>query len=186
MPFYFVQLANFKEVKAVPEESDWAELREAQLQTLSLPNTGMAVAIDLGEVKDIHPKNKQDVGMRLALIARNKVHGEKIPYSGPAYTSHKILGNKIIISFSHTDGGLQTPGAGILKGFAIAGEDRRFYWANAEVRGTKIWVWADEVPAPVAARYAWAINPDCNVYNKAGLPASPFRTDNWKGITETR
>ena len=184
MPFYFVQLANFKEVNAQPEESGWAELRVAQLQTLSVPNTGMAVAIDLGEVKDIHPKNKQDVGLRLALIARAKTYNEKIAYSGPLYKSFKVEGNKIKLFFNHTDGGLQSKGNGELKGFAIAGANKRFYWAKATIKNNKIIVWADEVKDPVAVRYAWAINPICNLYNGAGLPASPFRTDMWKGITE--
>lgn len=184
MPFYFVQLANFKEVKEQPEESDWAELREAQLQALSLPNTGMAVAIDIGEVKDIHPKNKQDVGLRLALIARNKIYKEKIPYAGPLYKSYKILDDKIQITFTHTDIGLVANGSDELKGFAIAGADKKFYWAKATIKNKKIMVWADEVKEPVAVRYAWAINPINNLYNGAGLPASPFRTDTWKGITE--
>lgn len=182
-PFYYVQLANFTEVKAEPIESTWAELREAQLQTLKAPNTGMAVAIDIGEAKDIHPKNKQDVGMRLALIARSKIYKEKVVYSGPIYKNYKKKDGKIILSFNHTDGGLQVKGD-TLKGFAIAGADKKFYWANAEIDGNKIVVWSDAVKEPMAVRYAWANNPVCNLYNAAGLPASPFRTDDWKGITE--
>jgi len=182
-PFYYVQLANFTEVKADPVESTWAELREAQLQTLKVPNTGMAVAIDIGEAKDIHPKNKQDVGMRLALIARSKVYKEKLPYSGPIYKRHKAKEGKIILSFDHIDGGLQVK-SDALNGFAIAGADKKFYWANAKIEGNKVVVWSDAVKEPMAVRYAWANNPVCNLYNAAGLPASPFRTDNWKGITD--
>lgn len=183
-PFYFVQLANFTDVLDKPAESTWAELREAQTKTLSLPNTGMAVAIDLGVAKDIHPKNKQDVGLRLALIARSKVYGEKISYSGPFYKNSSVKGDRIQVQFTNTDGGLQAKGGGDLKGFAIAGSDKKFYWAKAKIEGDKVVVWADEVKKPVAVRYAWANNPVCNLYNNAGLPASPFRTDNWKGITE--
>lgn len=183
-PFYFVQLANFTDVKDEPAESTWAELREAQLQTLKLPNTGMAVAIDLGVAKDIHPKNKQDVGLRLALIARAKVYKEKIAYSGPIYQSYKLKRNKVEISFKHISSGLKTKGNEELKGFAIAGADKKFYWAKAKIEGNKIVVWSDAVKYPVAVRYAWANNPICNLYNNAGLPASPFRTDDWKGITE--
>ena len=185
-PFFFVQLANFKELQKAPEDSDWAELREAQLQTLSLPKTGMAVAIDLGDVLDIHPKNKQGVGARLALIARAKVHKEKIPYSGPIFKSYKVRDNQVIISFNHIHGGLQAKGSEQLKGFTIAGADQKFHWATATIKGNKIIVCSDAVKDPVAVRYAWAINPINNLYNKAGLPASPFRTDSWKGITEPK
>lgn len=183
-PFYFVQLANFTDVKDEPAESAWAELREAQLETLSLKNTGMAVAIDLGVAKDIHPKNKQDIGLRLALIARSKVYKEKIAYSGPIYKLAKIEGGKIKLSFNHINGGLQAKGNEELKGFTIAGADKKFYRAKAKIAGNKIMVSADEVKNPVAVRYAWSNNPVCNLYNKAGLPASPFRTDDWKSITE--
>jgi sialate O-acetylesterase len=178
-----VQLANFTEVKHEPVESTWAELREAQLQTLKVSNTGMAVTIDIGEAKDIHPKNKQDVGLRLALIARAKVYKENIPYSGPIYKKYKVKGAKFTISFDHVGEGLQVKGD-TLKGFAIAGLDKKFYWANAKIKGNKIVVWSDAVKEPMAVRYAWANNPVCNLYNTAGLPASPFRTDDWKGITE--
>ena len=183
MPFYYVQLANFTDVKKEPEESTWAELREAQLQTLNLKNTGMAVAIDLGEAKDIHPKNKQDVGLRLALIARSKIYKEKIPYSGPIYKSFKTKGREIEISFKHTNGGLESKGAEQLMGFAVAGTDKKFYWADAKIIDDKIVVSSNDVKNPIAVRYAWANNPICNLYNKADLPASPFRTDDWEGIT---
>ncbi|MDB5193841.1 MAG: Sialate O-acetylesterase [Segetibacter sp.] len=181
--FYYVQLANFTEVLDKPVESTWAELREAQLQTLQVPKTGMAVAIDIGEAKDIHPKNKQDVGSRLALIARSEVYKEKVAYSGPIYKRTKVKGDKIELSFNHVEGGLQAKGD-TLKGFAIAGADKHFYWAQAKIEGDRIVVWSNQVKVPVAVRYAWANNPICNLYNKAGLPASPFRTDNWKGIAE--
>ncbi|MDR1610702.1 MAG: sialate O-acetylesterase [Candidatus Symbiothrix sp.] len=178
-PFYFAQLANFKDQQPESVYSDWAELREAQLQTLHLDNTGMAVIIDIGEAKDIHPKNKQDVGIRLALNARALTYKEKIPYSGPLYKSYKIKGNKIHIHFSHADG-LKTNDGSEVKGFAIAGSDHVFHWANAVIEGNKVIVGSPEVKFPVAVRYAWADNPVCNLYDGAGLPASPFRTDNWK------
>ncbi len=184
LPFLYVQLANFTEVKTEPGESTWAELREAQLHTLQLPNTGMAVAIDLGEAKDIHPKNKQDVGLRLAIIARAKVYKEKIPFSGPVYKSHVVNGDKVKITFIHSNGGLQTKNNAALAGFSIAGADKKFYWAKAKIIRNKIVVWSDAVKNPVAVRYAWANNPLGNLYNGAALPASPFRTDTWKGITE--
>jgi len=182
-PFYFVQLANFKDVKDQPTEDDWAELREAQTMALELPNTGMAVTIDIGDAKDIHPKNKQDVGKRLALNALAKVYKKDIPYSGPMYASMKVEENKINLKFMNTNGGLKIKDAHELKGFAIAGADKKFVWAKAEIRGGEIIVWNSRIKKPVAVRYAWASNPVCNLYNGAGLPASPFRTDNWKGKT---
>ncbi|UCC96654.1 MAG: hypothetical protein JSW66_12505 [Phycisphaerales bacterium] len=182
-PFLFVQLANFREVKTEPGESDWAELREAQLMTLALPNTGMAVIIDIGEADDIHPKNKQDVGRRLASWALAQTYGQKLVYSGPMYTSMQADGNRIILRFDHVGGGLAAAEEGPLKGFAIAGADRKFVWADARIDGETIVVSSDKVSEPVAARYAWADNPVCNLGNKEGLPASPFRTDDWPGIT---
>lgn len=183
-PFYFVQLANFMQQSPQPVDSDWAELREAQTRTLSVANTGMAVIIDKGDANDIHPKDKQAVGHRLALIARANTYGEKIPYSGPMYRSYQVDGNKITLSFDHTDGGLKSGDGKELQGFAIAGRDHKFHWAKAEIQGDKIVVSSPEVPYPVAVRYAWANNPVCNLYNGAGLPASPFRTDDWKGVTQ--
>ena len=184
-PFYFVQLANFMHEVSQPAESEWAELREAQMRALAVGNTGMAVIIDRGDANDIHPKDKQTVGHRLALIARAKTYGEKLPYSGPIYRSHQIVGNKIVLSFDHTDGGLKSSDGKELKGFAIAGRNHEFHWAKTEIDGDKIIVSAPEaVPYPVAVRYAWANNPVCNLYNGAGLPASPFRTDDWRGITQ--
>ncbi|HOJ34826.1 MAG TPA: sialate O-acetylesterase [Candidatus Hydrogenedentes bacterium] len=182
-PFLFVQLANFQEVKPEPGDDAWAELREAQTMTLSLPNTGMAVTIDIGEANDIHPQNKQDVGKRLALAARHVAYGEELDYSGPLYKSMQVEGSSIRLYFDHVDGGLTTPNGEPLKGFAIAGEDKKFVWADAKIDGDTVVVSSPSVPNPVAVRYAWAINPVCNLYNRAGLPASPFRTDSWPGIT---
>lgn len=184
-PFLFVQLANFRQTKEQPAESDWAELREAQQMTLALPNTGMATIIDIGEANDIHPKNKQDVGLRLALSAEAQVYGKNIPYSGPIYKSMQIENGKIRITFDHTNGGLKKKGDK-LKGFAIAGANKKFVWADAKIDGNSVILSSREVIAPVAVRYAWADNPICNLYNGANLPASPFRTDNWPGITANK
>lgn len=182
-PFLFVQLANYKAVNPEPGESDWAELREAQLKTLQLPNTGMAVIIDIGEANNIHPKNKQDVGKRLALLALAKTYGKEKVYSGPLYESMEIEGNKIILHFDHIGGGLKAAGDGPLKGFAVAGEDRKFVWADAGIEGNTVVVSSEKILKPVAVRYGWADNPQCSLYNKEGLPASPFRTDDWPGLT---
>ncbi len=179
-PFYLVQLANFMEIQKAPSQSGWAELREAQLQTLHLDNTGMAVTTDIGDAVDIHPKNKQDVGIRLALAARANTYKQNIVYSGPIYQSYKIEGNKIRISFNHTNNGLKGKNNEPLKGFAIAGSDHKFYWAKAVIEGNEIVVSAPEIEFPVAVRYAWANNPIGNLFNGAELPASPFRTDDWK------
>ena len=182
-PFYFVQLANFKKIDSQPMEDSWAELREAQNMALSLPNTGVAVSIDIGDAKDIHPKNKQDVGKRLALNALANTYHKDLTYSGPIYRSIKIEKNKIILNFNHINNGLKTKGNKELQGFAIAGKDRKFIWAKAKIEGDQVVVWNSKIKDPVAVRYAWASNPVCNLYNGAGLPASPFRTDDWKGIT---
>jgi sialate O-acetylesterase len=182
-PFLFVQLANFMETKPEPDDSAWAELREAQLMTLALPNTGMAVIIDIGEADDIHPKNKQDVGKRLALWALADTYGKKLVKSGPIYTSMKVDGNSIVLSFDHVGGGLVAKDGEGLKGFAIAGKDRKFVWADAKIEGDTVVVSSDEVSEPAAVRYAWADNPVCNLYNQEDLPASPFRTDKWPGVT---
>jgi sialate O-acetylesterase len=182
-PFYFVQLANFMDTKPSPSDSAWAELREAQSMTLKLPNTGEAVIIDIGEARDIHPKNKQDVGKRLALWALAKTYGKEVVFSGPTYKSLEIDGGKAILTFDSLGGGLVAKGGDELKGFAIAGSDKKFVWATARIDGDKIVVSSSDVPHPVAVRYAWADNPACNLYNKADLPASPFRTDDWSGVT---
>ena len=182
-PFFFVQLANFMGRKEQPADSAWAELREAQTMTLSLPKTGMAVIIDIGEAADIHPKNKQDVGGRLALAALATVYGKDVVYSGPMYESMKVEGDKVRLKFKHVGGGLVAKGADKLTGFAIAGEDKKFVWADAKIDGDAVVVSSKDVAKPVAVRYAWADNPECNLYNKAGLPASPFRTDDFQMVT---
>ncbi|MFC1838641.1 sialate O-acetylesterase [Thermodesulfobacteriota bacterium] len=178
-PFLYVQLANFMETRDDPGESNWAELREAQLSTLSIPNTAMAVTIDIGEWNDIHPLNKEDVGKRLALGARRLAYGDRnVVYSGPVYKSMKIKGNKITLSFSHTGSGLMAKGGNELTQFAIAGPDKKFIWAKAKIEGDTVIAWNDNINNPVAVRYGWADNPEgLNLYNMEGLPASPFRTD---------
>jgi sialate O-acetylesterase len=151
--------------------------------TLGLKNTGMAVIIDIGEAKDIHPRNKQDVGKRLALWALANTYDKSVPYSGPLYKSMDRSGGKITLHFDHCDGGLVAKGGEPLRGFAIAGEDRKFVWADARIEGDTVVVSSSQVAEPLAVRYAWADNPVCNLYNGAGLPASPFRTDTWPGTT---
>lgn len=187
-PFYFVQLASFNSANGDSQRgSTWAELREAQTKTLSLPNTGMAVTIDIGESKDIHPRNKQDVGKRLAAIALHNQYQKQGEYSGPLYRSMRTVGNKIELSFDHAQSGFKVNDKyGYIKGFEIAGANKQFRFAQAQVSGDKIIVWCDDVSAPVAVRYAWADDmPEANLYNKEGFPAVPFRTDNWTGITES-
>ena len=184
LPFLYVQLANFKKAKDLPSESEWAELREAQTMTLSLPNTAMACIIDIGDADDIHPINKQEVGRRLALHASKLVYKQNTIASGPLYKSFKKEGNQIRISFTNTGTGLSTNNGKEIKGFAIAGKDKKFYWATAVIKGNEVVVYCDKVTEPEAVRYAWADNPDCNLVNSAGLPAIPFRTDTWKGITQ--
>ncbi|GHV63900.1 9-O-acetylesterase [Bacteroidia bacterium] len=176
LAFYFVQLANFRGEKPQPTESAWAELRDAQLHTLTLENTGMAVTIDIGEAADIHPKNKQDVGLRLALAARANTYKQNIAFSGPIYQSHKIVGNTIRVKFNHTNQGLKSKDNAPLKGFAIAGPDKKYYWGDAVIEGDEVVVTSPKVKFPTSVRYAWADNPVCNLYNGAGLPASPFQT----------
>jgi sialate O-acetylesterase len=185
-PFYFVQLANWQAAKAEPGESDWAELREAQTMTLQSPQTGMAVIIDIGDANDIHPRNKLDVGKRLAAWALAETYHQKVEPSGPLYDSFSVKDDKITIKFKHVGGGLKTADGGPPKGFAIAGADHKFVWAETRVQGDTVIVWSKAVARPVAVRYAWADNPVANLYNQAGLPASPFRTDDWPGITINR
>ena len=178
LPFIYAQLPNFMEVSYLPVESNWALLREAQLKALSIPNTAMTVNIDLGEWNDIHPDNKKDVGERMALAAQKLAYGEDLVYSGPLYKEHTLEGNKVIISFSHVGSGLITDDGEKLSEFAIAGEDKKFVWADAKIEGDKVIVWNEEIPDPKYVRYAWADNPDNpNLYNKEGLPASPFRIE---------
>jgi sialate O-acetylesterase len=177
-PFLFVQLANYMARHDQPTQSNWAALRESQTNTLELNHTGMAVAIDIGEEKDIHPKNKQEVGRRLALCALATVYYHDMDYSGPLLAGAQEEEGKIRLTFRFSEG-LKTSDGGKPKGFAIAGEDRKFVWADAEIQGDHVLVSSPEVKAPVAVRYAWADNPECNIVNAAGLPASPFRTDDW-------
>jgi sialate O-acetylesterase len=178
LPFIYAQLPNFMDVNYWPSESNWAALRESQLKSLSVSHTAMTVNIDLGEWNDIHPDNKKDVGERMALAARKLAYGEDVVYSGPLYKGHTVEGNKIIISFSDVGGGLIADDGEELSEFAIAGTDKKFVWAKARIEGDKVIVWNDEVTEPRYVRYAWADNPDNpNLYNKEGLPASPFRTD---------
>lgn len=200
-PFYFCQLANNRSKQPQPGESGWAELRDSQSQALRLPHTGQAVLIDLGESGDIHPMRKKEVGDRLALIALAQDYGRTIPFSGPVYQSLKVEGNKARLSFKHTDQGLvaaplpatypvqtrenkneplvRNSPKSELEGFAICGADKQWVWADAKIEGSDVLVWCDKVPVPVAVRYAWADNPNANLYNGAGLPASPFRTDDF-------
>ena len=208
MPFYFCQLANHKPKQTKPAESYWAELREAQSMTIKLPNTGMAVLIDLGESNSVHPLNKKDVGERLAKIALCRDYNIKAPYSGPIFKEISFENGKARISFSHTDGGLvakplpstynvylshkkvaplvrNSPDSE-LEGFAICGKDKKWMWANAKIDGDKVVVWSDKVPKPIAVRYGWANNPTVNLYNGADLPASPFRTDKFRELSINR
>ena len=174
-PFAWVQLPNF-----TAEGRDWPPVREAMLKTLALPRTGMAITIDVGEAGDIHPKDKQTVGHRLALWALGDVYGQKVPAtSGPLPAGHTVRGSEIVLRFTHTDGGLVAKG-GELKGFVIASEDRQWKPALARIVGDTVVVSSPDVKSPVAARYAWENLPTCNLTNGAGLPASPFRTDDWK------
>jgi sialate O-acetylesterase len=181
-PFLFVQLANFNArhlpPTGQPEESSWAELREAQAMTLEIPRTGMAVAIDLGEAENIHPKNKQEVGRRLALVAEATVYYRDHEFSGPLFAGAQTEDGKIRLSFRNSQG-LKASDGGKLKGFAIAGEDKKFVWADAAIEGDHVIVSSPAVKEPFAVRYAWGDNPECNLINETGLPASPFRTDEW-------
>jgi sialate O-acetylesterase len=182
-PFLFVQLAPFRDIVSEPQESEWAELREAQLLTsLHCKNTGMAVITDVGDPKDIHPKKKEPVGARLALAARAIAYSEKIEYSGPIYDKMEVKDGKVVLHFKHVGKGLVAKD-GPLTGFTLAGTDRKFYNAQAEIQGDSVLVWCDRVPQPMAVRYGWANYPVVNLWNKDGLPASPFRTDDFPGRT---
>lgn len=191
LPFLFVQLANWRERHATPVESDWAELREAQAKTLALPATGMATAIDIGDAGDIHPRNKRDVGRRLALAARAVAYGQTLVHHGPRLLSTTIEPGspKALVRLSSAEG-LRTSDGGPVRGFAIAGEDRVWHWADARIysgaEGPVVAVTSPKVLAPVAVRYAWADNPEANLVNAEGLPAEPFRTDDWPGVTTGR
>lgn len=187
-PFYWVQLADFMGESSEPKESGWAELREAQTLTLDkLPNVGQAVIIDIGEGKDIHPRNKRDVGLRLARIALARDYGKDVIYAGPRYKSLEIKDGKAIVTFdigTQSLGKLRPFDVAEPTGFAIAGADRKFVPAHAKLLWPdRVEVWSEQVSEPVAVRYAWADNPVCNLKNDAGLPAVPFRTDDWPGVT---
>ncbi len=187
-PFLFVQLAGYGAPARTPSEGSSPLVREGQLRALSLPATGMASAIDIGDPWDIHPTDKLNIGLRLALAARHVAYGQKLIFSGPLYTSMKIEGDKIRLAFNHVGGGLVMsvppwPHSGKppteLTGFGIAGADHKWVWAKAAIEGNTIVVSSDKVPEPVAVRYGWGNSPPCNLYNQEGLPASPFRTDDW-------
>ncbi|HLV08710.1 MAG TPA: sialate O-acetylesterase, partial [Halanaerobiales bacterium] len=182
IPFLYVQLPNHGIPAAFSPDSAWAVIREAQRKALSVPETAMAVTIDLGEWNDLHPLNKKDVGIRLALAARNLVYGDKdLVYSGPLYRSIKVEGDKAALSFDNTGAGLISRGSKKPAGFFIAGTDKEFLEAEAEIRDKRVIVWNDRVQKPLAVAYAWADNPAAaSLYNKEGLPASPFRTDNYR------
>jgi sialate O-acetylesterase len=185
-PFYIVSLAAFMPRRDQPGDDAWAELREAQAFTAStVPNTGLAVAIDVGDPNDIHPTNKKPVGERLALIALAKEYGKTVTCSGPVYRQMQREGSAIRLSFDHTDGGLAVHGEKLAE-FSIAGADRKWHWADAKIDGNQIIVSSPEVTDPVAVRYAWQSNPAATLFNGAGLPAVPFRTDNWPAITAGR
>lgn len=184
-PFYFVQLSTFDETGGNSQKgSRWAELREAQSETLKLPNTGMAVTTDIGNAKDIHPTNKQDIGLRLAAVAMNNIYGKKQIHSGPTYKSQEIKGNQIILTFDNIGSGLSTPNNDDLKGFEVAGADKVFHSAKAIIKDNKVIVSSENVQNPVAVHYGWADDDtQINLYNKEKFPASPFRTDNWELMT---
>ena len=187
--FYWVQLADFRAENPEPEDDSWPELREAQTLTLDkLPNTGEAVIIDVGEGRDIHPRNKQIVARRLARLALAKDYGLKIPHESPRFKSLEIQDGKAIVSFDKISGGLYSFDANAPKGFSICGEDKQFVWAEARIKGkSQVEVWAENVKKPIAVRYAWANNPVCTLYGRDGavtLPVTPFRTDDFPMVTE--
>jgi sialate O-acetylesterase len=184
-PFYWVQLANFMAEKPEPGDSAWAELRESQTKTMTLPNTGQCVIIDLGEGNNIHPKNKHDVAARLVRWALVKDYGLKFPYRSPEYKSMDIEGNKAVITLDLFGSSLRPFGVTEARGFAICGEDKAWHWAKGTILpGDKIEVSCDQVEKPIAVRYAWADNPVCNLFSKDGLPVTPFRTDDFPMVTK--
>jgi sialate O-acetylesterase len=187
-PFYWVQLADFQAEVKEPGDSEWAELREAQTMAMDkVPNSGQAVIIDIGEGKDIHPTNKEDVGKRLARWALAKQYGIQIDYQSPRFDSMAVEGDKAIVSFKHVGAGWRPFDVNEVIGFTVAGADKKFYNATAKIlKDGRIEVSSPEVKAPVAVRYAWATNPVCNLFSKNGLPVTPFRTDDWPGVTMGR
>jgi sialate O-acetylesterase len=181
-PFLWVSLANYMAPDSLPPASSaWAVLRDAQTAALSLPNTGQAVIIDIGEENDIHPKNKQDVGRRLALAARRVAYGQRVKDTGPTHRSHGVRGSEVVVVFDHAKNGLTSRSpSGKVGGFAIAGVDRKFVWADAHIAGSSVILSSPQVPRPIAVRYGWGNNPtEARLYNTEGLPAVPFRTDRW-------
>jgi len=187
MPFYYVQLATYTTYGNSNEGCDWAELREAQALTLSVPNTGMVVTTDVGDPTDIHPTNKQTVGIRLAAIALNNLYGKSLVCRGPNFKDFEVNANVATISFNNTEGGLYTPDKyGYIRGFEIAGNDSVFHFAKAFIKGDKIQLYSDMVQNPIAVRFSWIGDAsESNLFNKEGFPAEPFRTDQWKTITKT-
>jgi sialate O-acetylesterase len=184
LPFYFVQLPNLLKTRPQPTQSRWAELREAQFQTLrKLRHTGMAVTVDIGRGNNLHPRNKREVARRLWRWAAVRHYGRKVAASGPLFRSTEKRGRRMRITFSHVGSGLVAKGGSELTGFAVAGADRKFHWARARIVGDRVEVWSAAVPSPAAVRYAWADNPVGNLSNRVGLPASPFRSDAWPGLT---
>lgn len=180
-PFLWVQLPNYNHAVAAPSAtSNWATMRESQSATLRLSKTGQAVVIDLGEADDIHPKNKRDVGVRLAAVARAVAYGQHVTHSGPVFRRSAVRGNRVTIEFDHANGLTTVVRGAPVGGFAIAGSDHHFVWAKAQLVGGRVVTWSDNVPRPMAVRYAWEDNPQqANLVNAAGLPAAPFRTDTW-------
>ncbi|ADE53488.1 sialate O-acetylesterase [Coraliomargarita akajimensis] len=177
-PFYWVQLADFSSEVAEPGKSNWAELREAQTMALSLPNTGEAIVTDIGEARDIHPRDKQTAANRLVRHALAKDYGYKMASDSPRFQSMEVQGNKVVITFDKIKHGLYAFDVPEVKGFSIAGADQKFVWANATIIDWKqVEVWSDQVAEPVAVRFGWANNPVVNLYDRSGLPVTPFRTD---------
>lgn len=180
-PFYWIQLASMKDLDTQPTESDWAVLRESQTKTLSLPNTGEVISMDMGEARDIHYRNKQTIGNRLARLALVKDYGYKFASESPQFESMEIKEDKIIITFNNIDEGLYAYDFETVKGFAISGEDKKFVWAKATIIDkNKIEISSDKISVPVAVRYAWSDNPEANLYDRNGMPVTGFRTDEWQ------
>ncbi|MDH3650962.1 MAG: sialate O-acetylesterase, partial [Saprospiraceae bacterium] len=184
-PFYYVQLADFLVEADQPGDSEWAELREAQTMTMDrLSNVGQAVIIDVGEGRDIHPRDKQSVANRLVRWALAKDYGHDILFQSPTYQSMEVQGNKVILTFEHVGSGLYAFDTESPMGFTVAGSDEKFLWAKAKIiNANQVEVWNDRIRNPAAVRYAWTNNPICNMYNRDGLPMTPFRTDNWPRVT---
>ncbi len=184
-PFYIVQLPGYGPVSENAEQSEWAELREAQAAALALPNTGLVCTIDLGEPRNVHPRNKSEVGVRLYQLALARTYGIDVEYAGPRFLSAKAEGNRMRVQFADIGTGLKSIDGGPLRGFAVAGEDRAFHKATALIDGDTVVVESPEVPEPISVRYAWAASPSCNLAGANGMPAWPFRSDTWPGKTDT-